>query len=385
MEEKEKSKYELQQEAEQKEQQDIQSTTATWLQTDSKVKAYLSRFREADVKSFLKQYPVLKSSFMFYGERIGDAPQEHQLHYVEKAGKNLMDIQRKKIFDLMCQWDAEELKLEGIVCIDDFDPWLDDPNTCPHISPVDGDELERYLQFMETDEFKDSYHYLQLSYDEYRDDDPGDDSELYEWCMYDNLHTKHGEYFSLPMVRSRKEEVYRKLYYEERDKEIEKAYETGERTRYVPDTREELSCHYYSHLEAFIKQNESKEVLDRFRKMYDYYPDQLIRDDADDQEEGEIVSKVDRILYELEGIKEKIPIEANSDWRLGLIEAYEKYEHRQLVSGLQYAYSEYRMRIDLHLSFEEKEKENDGRNPDYFRNQILRGRALNGEAEDFDF
>ena len=224
---------------------------------------------------------------------------------------------------------------------------------------------------------------MPLSYDDYRDGDPSDDSELLEWCMFENLNTNNGQYFSLPMVRSHKEEAYRKLYFE--DKEFESKYETGELKRYVTDTRKELSCHYYKHMEDFIKQNESREVLDRFRKMYDYFPERLIRDNEEEQEESDIVSQVENIMFQLAGIKEKIPVEANDDWRVGLIEAYEKYEQRQLLNGLKYAYSEYRMKIDLNLGFEKKEDTDSTDRSDFARKQILRGRTLNGEPEDFNF
>ncbi len=363
----------------------VEAETRNWLETNENIKTYFNRFGKYWADDFVKGYPVLKARFMRYGHELGDQPEKHQIAYLEKAAEALAIIQLKKLFDVMCQWDANLLKLDGIDCSWDFLPWEEDIFNCPFISPVTDEDVKLYLQFMDTEEWDKHTEVMLIHYESYRDEDAEYD-RIPAWFIFENDHSGNDKYLQLPKERTEKEEFYRGFWFKERDAEFEKKYESGELKRHVPDERPQISIHKYTDVERFIQEHEGKDVLIAFRKYYDYFTEQLIREDPDDEEDGWLNEQVDSIIHHLTGVKEKIPIEANDDWREGLIEAFEAYERKQIKEALPYAYSDYQMRRELNIdTADQKKKSDNAEHARFRREQILRGRELNGEPRDFNF
>jgi hypothetical protein len=211
--------------------------------------------------------------------------------------------------------------------------------------------------------------------------------DLPEWFLFENLHTGNDKYLLLPYIRTEKEEYYRGLNIDERDNELKKKYESGEFERPVRDERPMAPSYYYKGIEDFVKRFENKETLNKFHNYYDRNTEQLIREDEEEQEHGYLNERVQDIIVYLKDIKEKIAVSAQSDWRLAVIEAWDNYNKKQIQTDLQYAYSDYCNRLANGLAYLKDEKET-GHMKDLaenVKNQILRGRELNGEPRDFDF
>ncbi len=379
--------HELKQQEEKRVWDELEAETAAWLANNPKVQEYLNGFKAHDVQYFKQAYPRLKAQFMQYGASLGDLPQQLQESYIQCAADRLMDIQRKKLFNLMCRWDARLIDLESIKISNDFLKWDHDMENCPLISPISQEEFDLYMEFVQTGEFEKDSEISIGHYDYYRDKE-----ETYEdrpaWFKFEEHHTGHDSYLNLPMLRSAKEDEYRKRWSKERDRKTEIMYETGEAKRFVPDERPELTTYYYAHLEQFIIHNESKEVLHLFRKHYDYFHDELIRDNEEDEENSRLTQRAESIIHSLSGIKDKIAVEASDDWREALIDGFETYERNQVLHALPYAYSDYTMRKQLGITISKEDNDRrqfDMQLIDMVRDQILCGRELNGEPRDLEF
>lgn len=363
----------------------VEEDTKNWLATNKEVQSYFTGFGKYWADDFISRYPAMKAMFTRYGNELGDQPEKNLIAYMNTAGNRLMDVQLKKLFDVICQWDARLLELDDVVCSYDFMHWQDDIANCPFITPLTNEEVQLYLKFINTDDFE-KEPYISLScYTSYRSDDEQYD-RMPAWFLFENIHTGNNKYLTLPMLRTEKEHLYRVLWRREEDEKIEKKYQSGELQRYVADDRPQISIHTYRDVEQFIMRYENKDTLLAFRKYYAYFTDQLIRDNAEDEHDGWLTEKVQDIIHHLTGVKEKIPIEAGVDWREALIEAYKAYETRKIKEAITYAYSDYKMKQELKIDNPARGKQSDyvelAKN---VRNQILRGRELNGEPKDFDY
>lgn len=359
--------------------------TRLWLTTDEKVKTYLSGFNQYYVDNFIKYYPSEKARFVRFGAELGDLPEKHQIAYLNQAYERLADIQAKKIFDVMCQWDANLLQIDGIVCSWDFSRWENNELFCPFITPISEEEIRLYMSYTNSPDFVKKPYINITQYNNYRNENEKYDT-IPEWFLFENIHTGNNKYLVLPKLRTEKEFFYRRLWRKEEDEKIEQRYESGELARPVKDDRPAISTHKYNDVERFVALFEDKETLLLFKKYYAYFTDQLIRENPEEEREGWLTERVDDIIHQLTGIKEKLPIEASSDWREGLIQAYEKYEIRKIREAIPYAYSDYLMRQELNIAnskIEEGDFYDDLANQ--VCNQILRGRELNGEPRDFNF
>ncbi len=191
----------------------------------------------------------------------------------------------------------------------------------------------------------------------------------------------------LPHTRTEKEEYYRGLGFDERNNELEKKYEKGELQRPVKDERPMAPYYYYNGIEDFVKRFENKEALNKFHNYYDRNTEFLIREDEEEQEHGYLNERVQDIVMYLRDIREKIPVSAQSDWRLAVIEAWDNYNKKQIQTDLQYAYSDYCNRLANGVAYlkDEKETMHMAELAENVKNQILDGRELNGEPRNFDF
>jgi hypothetical protein len=128
-------------------------------------------------------------------------------------------------------------------------------------------------------------------------------------------------------------------------------------------------------------------VLEKFIKYCDNYPDQVIRDNEEDNRNGYLDERVIEIMYEWKGIKDIIPIKEDADWRQALVNAYENYRKLQLIQILPYLYSDYFMRLqnDFGFDWQENERTYLSELSNNVKKDVLRGRELNGEPANIDF
>ncbi|CAN5276906.1 hypothetical protein BH11BAC6_BH11BAC6_12150 [soil metagenome] len=372
---------------EKKAKQQLHLDTVAWMKTDPKVQQWLNQFSPVTIDSFITSYAAAKSLFMTFGESHAAIKEQQLEEHVLQAQERILDIQKKKLFDIICQWNANLLQLPEIACTWDFFYWEKQIMECPFLTPISGDEFDLYLKFARSKDFNHEAEIAVSDFELYKEMDDDEVVNLPEWFVFENLHTGNNKYLILPNTRTEKENFYRSLWRKEEDEKIEQKYESGEFPRPEQNAKPMLKGHNYRFLERFIKQYESKDVYEKFYKYYESNPDQLVRDNAEDNEDGYLTERANEIVIMLHDVKEKIPVKANKDWRQALINAYETYNRNHVVEALTYVYSDYQNRIANGLGFQWQDTQNNYMKElaENVRNQILRGRELNGEPRDFNF
>lgn len=363
---------------------DLRLTTYNWMKNDAAIQQYLQQFNVNSQESFMQQYAHCKSLFMEYADMYASLTEQREEGNIEDAQERLMDIQLKKLFDIILQWDAKQINLEGIVCSWDLYKWQHNLSECPFITPVTQQEFDLYMQYANSAAFEYNRHL-----DLFEIDDERDYNETYlpEWFLFENLHTGNDKFLLLPHLRTEKENFYRGLCGKTEREERKAKYASGELQKPIIDTRPMAPGYYYRGIEDFVKRFENKEALRRFYKFYEYNTNQLIRDNEEEEEHGGLNEQVQDAIFHLSDVREKIPVSAQSDWRLAVIEALHNYNRKQVRMGLPYAYDDYCTRLDNGMRFlidEEQFKQMENL-ADNVRNQILKGRELNGEPCNFDY
>lgn len=404
------------------------------LKYDKKVQEYLSKYHEQTTDTFLRDYVRQKQVFMEKAESVAAKMEERADNILATAQWRFLDIQLKKLFDIMLQWNANLFKHESIEILRDFEQWEYDLFNCPFLTPVSKSEFDLYMQYAKSDEFElekeinfiflTSYFDSEYSkFDEEeakafeekmieesgeddfseceewdKDVDWGDDdkeplddidywgdkerSEFPRWFAYNNEHSSNGTYLELPQIRAVKEHFYLRLQEEE---ELA-AWDEEQNEDLEPVKNGVAACSYY-HVKKFILACEDKDVLDKFTKYYDANP-HLLMGYNEKRQRHEWLEKHARKAFEnLVNIHKLNPCPANKDWRVALINTYKQYQKKQVIETLPYVYEDYCMRLATNIGFDweiERPLLNLFAN-DYIRKNILRGRFLNGEPEDFNF
>jgi hypothetical protein len=360
----------------------ITAETTEWLKSDPAIQAYFSNFSTSSIDTFIGRYAHIKSMYSEYGSLFQEMMDVRESAYLEQAEECLKEIQYKKLFDLYCQWNAEQIVLEGVTICWEFYAFADDILNCKILTPIQQDELDLYLAYMN------SHHYEYNSYFSWMDvcdirSDSEDVDQLPSWFLYHNQYTGAGSNLLLPKIREEKEDFYRELNSKEKSVEIEAKYASGELQRHVPDERPHLWGFDYNEVMNFMKRFETPDNI----RLYDgyYYYGRAHNADVVDDDNDYINQQVQDILHAMDSLKGiVIPIEANADWRKGLITAWHKFEKEQTIACLPFAYDNYLFRLANKIQFPAGDRDMEGL-VDNIKKQILRGRVLNGEPEDFNF
>ena len=364
--------------------EELRLTTYNWMKNDAAIQQYLQQFNSYSQETFMQQYAQSKSLFMEYADMHASIRENREEGGINDAQKRLMDIQLKKLFDIMLQWDARLIDIQDIKCSWDFFKWTHNFSQCPFLTPVTQQEFDLYMQYANTADFEYDQDMNLLELDNLRNDEG---MMLPEWFLFENLHTGNNKYLVLPRLRTAKENFYQGLWRKEENEKMENKYAAGTLEKPNIDTRPMAPYFYYSGIEGFVKNFENKEAISKFYKYYEMNTDQLIRDNKEDEEHGYLNERVNNAIFHLADVREKIPVNAQSDWRLAVIEAYENYCRNQVRTGLKYAYEDYCMRLSSGMTYLTDEKhfeEMEGLATSVGK-QILRGRELNNEPVDFDY
>jgi hypothetical protein len=364
----------------------VRKDTVKWLKKDKAITAYFSQFSSRSVEYFITDYAHNKGMFLEYGSSFQEMIDEKQSIYFERADTCLKEIQLKKLFNLYCLWCAEQVTLDGIFTTWDFFPLAADVMNCTLITPIHQDEFDLYMQYAQSNQFEYTDNFDWLDTSDLRHDSEDLDM-LPRWFQYCNTYTGDSSYLLLPNIRDEKEDIYRGLWRAEQDAEIEAKYASGELKRNVRDDRPDIRTRNYEQMIDFMKRFETPAVIRLFEGYNDYGKKSSIISEDEDGEESYLDEQVEDIMHAINSLSgTKIPIEANADWRKGLIAAWQKFEQTETATCLSYAYDNYLFRRQNNILFEKDSHlqfkislAND------VRKQILRGRVLNGEPEDFNF
>ena len=361
----------------------IRQQTEEELRSQTIYQDFFKQFNSHSVESFIKNYARRKALYLTRGEEYINLQEQKDLKYKMLAEEALWAIQQKKLFNLQCQWRAEQVKLKGVEHSVQFLTLSTNIQHCPYISPVSKAELDLYIKFLKSGQANQMF-----GFDNWQDYDvfiaeandfyfPGIDgpleSRMPSWYKFFDEHMGTGYLLGLPDTRGEKEQKYRAAARKHQLTEI-KYSESNKKT----DSRPFLSIFDTAIVESFVKQFEDKRTL-KYCKAVEEFQAQL-----DDNIE------LDDALETLRLANSKVNIRSNADWKEAVIDAARQYELSQVADALHAVHQEYNFRLENGINFpqslsDKKREEYTFTISDLAKSQILLGRKLLGEDENMNF
>jgi hypothetical protein len=361
----------------------IRQQTEEELRSQTIYQEFFKQFNPHSVESFIKNYARRKALYLTRGQDYMNLQEQKDLKYKMLAEEALWAIQQKKLFNLQCQWRAEQVRLKGVEHSTQFLTLGTNIQHCPYISPVSKAELELYIKFLKSGQPNQVFGFDNWQdYDAFKAeaDDcyfPGIDgpleSRIPSWYKFFDEHMGTGYLLGLPDTRGDKEQKYRTAARKQQLKEI-KNTEAKKST----DNRPFLSIFDTTLVESFVKQFEDKRTL-KYCKAVEEFQSQM-----DDNIE------LDDALETLRLAGNKVTIRANVDWKEAVIDAARQYELSQVADALPSVHQEYVFRLENGINFpqsviDKKREEYTFTLSDIAKSQILLGRKILGEEDNMNF
>ncbi|WP_336689682.1 MULTISPECIES: hypothetical protein [unclassified Chryseobacterium] len=363
---------------------DYQQFREQWvkeLMENPAVQEYCKPYQKFSKEDFCKAYANTKASGLQWGEMYQRLNEQKQNEWIDLAFEHLSIIQQKKLFDAQCLWRAEQLEIKEVEVAFDFRAWEEDVLNCPFIDAVTEQEVDWYCQSLlqnnaelEQDWFEDWQDYDEIK-EAYETNN--ENRNFPEWYDYHNGKTGNGVLLTLPDIKGKKEEFYRKLCSEDEQKKNPPS------APYVKDPEWEKP--YMNYFDTSLHR-------DLARLIEDKHTQRLITEYIKGTEHHHTYEneRTDENLRYLSEIKDElIPIEAHEDYRIALSKAVENYKLKKITEHLPLAFQKYKMTQQIGIALgTEEEKERFKTYMDIskvWKEAILRGRELNGEPKNFDF
>ncbi|MFM1745000.1 MAG: hypothetical protein RLZZ630_937 [Bacteroidota bacterium] len=361
----------------------IRHQTEENLKSNPVFREFFNQFNPSSVEGFIRHYSKRKALYMVRGEEFLRVEDSQSFRYKLIAEQGLWSIQQKKLFNLQCQWRAEQIQLKGIEHSTQFMLLSTHIQHCTLISPVTKDEVEMYRNYLCSEQAELVVHYDNWQdYEgfkaEYQSDRiPGVDAEVEEqvpaWYRYYDEKAGSAHFMDLPDIRGEKENRYRSIH---RQRQLEKLKEDNPSKKL--DDRPYLSIYDTELLESFVKRFEDRQTL-RYCKAVERF-----------QKKMDANLEVDAAIEILKTAAKAIPVSAHSDWRQALVQSAQRFELEQVSDLMPLVFEEYQFHLDNGINFtqrylDRKREEYVSQLCEKARQQILEGRRILNEPENFRF
>jgi hypothetical protein len=361
----------------------IRQQTEDELRSQSIYQEFFNQFNPHSVESFIKNYARRKALYLTRGQEYINLQEQKELKYKMLAEEALWSIQQKKLFNLQCQWRAEQIKLKGVEHTTQFLTLGTNIQHCPFIAPVSNAELELFISFLKSGQANQVFGFDNWQdYDAFKSeaDDcyfPGIDGPLElhmpAWYKFFDEQMGTGYLLTLPDLRGEKEQNYRAVARKQELKEIK-----NKESKKTSDNRPFLSIFDTIVVESFVKKFEDKRTL-KYCKAVEEFQSQLDEN-----------IELDDALETLRLAGSKVAIRAKADWKDAIIDAARQYEMSQIADALTAVHQEYVFRRENGISFhqsviDKKREEYTYTLSDLAKSQILLGRKLLGEDQNMNF
>lgn len=361
----------------------IRQQTEQELKSNPVYQEFFSQFNPGSVESFIRNYARRKAFYLTRGQEYIQQEEQSGFRYKMIAEEALWAIQQKKLFNLQCQWRAEQIRLKGVEHSSQFQLLSANIQHCPYITPVSRAEMELYVKFLLS-----GHASLVLSYDNWQDYEafkaeyqsgsiPSIDDLVEEhmpaWYRFYDEYMSTSSLLDLPDVRGEKEQRYRSIA---RQRQLEQLKRTN--TPKQVDSRPYISIYDTEMVESFVRRFEDKKTL-KFCKAVEQFQ-QMLDDHIELDEAIEILRNAGR----------QVRIHANDDWKSAIIEAANQYELEQIAHLLPAVHQEYVIRMENGINFpqsliDKKRAEYAFQLCENAKQQILEGRRILGEPENLRF
>ncbi len=345
------------------------------IQADKRIEEYFKEYEEWDSKPFIETYAKKKSWFVSESMKYRKYWEVSHHHFYDIAYQYFWAIQQKKLFNLQCQWRAELITLPGIEIAYDFESWSDEIERCPFLELVTEDEVELLNEFFSNGEYHSFKWFSEWQdYTTYKRELEEDAKAIRypDWYEFYDMRRGTGELLSLPNIRGKKEKIYLDLCHKEEIRLKKEAGTYQEPKPYIPKKRIPYTNQF---MIDFIKRFEKIEIQE--------YMLRHVKSD----EEADIDDAYENAVYVLSYAEELVPVEFHENWKIGVIEAAERFETEQMLKGLREVYRDYQFR---NVTGIQHPPTHDGTSvclgiSNHYKQNIIKGRILNGEPGDLNF
>lgn len=351
------------------------------LRTNPRYKDFYEKYNPGSVENFIESYKKRKARWLKYGEKRIVDEQNRALRYKTFAKNSLWQIQQVKLFDAQCLWRAEQLIIPAISISDEFLYWGKKIENCTFLPPISEDELSLFKDYVLTDSADIQTGGWYFGVDNWQDYDEikrtfenmeDNDITAPEWYLYYYNHIGGAPCAYLPDIRGEKEEFYFDLHRKNSSRNKSEQSSTK-----LEDLRPSFTFYLDNNLYEFVDRFEDERVKE-YAKMID---------DPDDDDDSDVLYDAIDILEYADNRIELIP--GNLSWKDAIIVTARRYAKQKIHQELDGAYKSYLQRMNLGIAFECERDEDDLKFYKNFVNlrkkDILEGRKLNNEPEDFNF
>lgn len=360
----------------------IRQQTEDDLRSNFVYQEFFAQFNAGSVDLFIRNYARRKAVYMTRGPQYISQKEQQGIRFKVMAEDAIWAIQQKKLFNLQCQWRAEQVKLKGIEHSTQFLLLSANIQHCAFITPVSRAEVDLYMQFLRSEDGSQMQGYDNWQdYEGFRAEYENGSIQGFEevaetipaWYRYYDAHHGTHTLMELEDIRGEKESRYRSLARQRQLNEIRR-----KQSFVSQDDRPYLSIFDAEIVESFVRRFEDKKIL-KYCKAVEQFQQSL-----DDQME------VDDALETLRNANCSVSIKSNSDWKSAVIEAALRFELEQVAQLLPAVHQEYTFRVENCINFtqsiiDKKRGEYAYQLCEMARQQILEGRSIAGELPDFNF
>ena len=347
------------------------------LKTNPKYQKYYEGYAPAAVDSFIKSYADQKLRCLEHGRKKDNLEERNQLHWLKVATEHFMIIQRKKIFDAECLWNANELKIAEIETSGDFYGWYENLFNCPFVSPIGKEDIRLYIRFLQLYSAPLYLHYTMWEslYDDYHRFRKGKKaySNLPAYYVFHTRETGNDRYLELPDTRTAREQHYIGLQREANREEDEAREKALAATR---DNRPRLSHYDPAVVQQFVKRFESRE-MQGWSAAYE----KALGEKSD--KKSNIMNTISILLEE----DKPLPINKAAPFEKALDQAYLIKATAELIEAIPRAYDEYLLKQEMQMHPKPRQEVLDWQQKmgGIGKANIIAGRKLAGEPENLDF
>lgn len=334
-------------------------------------KDLFSQYSSHSVKLFIENYAGHQANLEAYGDFTKYQERKLMNEWQTGAWDCLEQIQNKKLFDIGLRWLAEEVRdLPEIELTIDFNSVSDHLLDYEGIPDITKEEVDFFIQYLHTDieemlifspnaEFHD-FDELQENYKKYQ-------ATEIEYYDYHNTYTGNHSLLSLPNIRREKEREYMTLGASQNNEK--------KKGRSTPSVAKDERPYLFTDEDELIK----------FARNFKHLKTASFIADYSSWQENQIDTSYTWAIAYLKGIyPENVTISTDTPWHEALFSAAVKHKKAKICEILPLVYQEYLMKRNSGIQISPP-AESSSDAYDWYRNFILKGREIKGEAPNFKF
>lgn len=353
----------------------------TQIKEHTNYKGFFGRYSPASVNSFIKHYAVRKAVWTVNGKGFNTEMERMELMWETEAMKRLGEIQQVKLFLFQCDYRAGAIDepTGAIRTIFDFIYWKDNVLNARFLEPITPADIRLYNEYLISPDVEHNPFIFIEDWQDFEDiraayTEPEETERTVPgWYLYYFNYTGRGIELTLPDIKKEKDTYYFLEGNKERGREIREAEKKAleENPKLAEEKAPYFNEYVDNNLDNFMQVFEDKENREMLKIWHAWA--------RFNEREDMLREYLDILLY----AGENVPVAENESWIDAVRLAADNYRSFKIGESLPAAYEQYKMNLDLDITF--PEKENSRKNADFYNNLVLLGRKLNGEPEDFDY